>query len=48
MSGSWVSESIASAGISPFSSNLGAKTGSSSTSFFESRLPNVVLMLIIR
>ncbi len=47
MSGSLVSESIARAGMSPSESNLGAKTGSSSMSFLESRWPNVGSILLL-
>ncbi len=42
MSGSLVSASMASAGMRPSESNLGANTGSSSMSFLDSLAPNVV------
>lgn len=47
MSGSLVSASMASAGMRPSESNLGANTGSSSMSFLESRVPNVVSILLV-
>lgn len=48
MSGSLVLASMATAGQRPFSSNLGAKTGASSTVDLSGRPPNVRLLMRVR